>query len=214
MLPGFKQNEYVLTIVKYVVFYPMQKETVSTTSRNSNFRKTTMCCIQWFLWNCMQNFKTQASILFKILYDSYSEPQIKSLYSFFVLMERKWKKYNKDSWSESKSTHPWEPLGSSLQAKKIKSLWYGMELGKKPAAACPFLFLQLMFVFSSDFLLVFFPTRKKQKKTKTRTSGKQIPHTKDNQIQNDVSNLNPTLKRLSCAVSKFNMQCQQYLIGI
>lgn len=90
---------------------------------------------------------------------------------------------------------------------------------KKPVIACPFFFLQLMFVFSSDFLLVLFPTRKKRK-NRRRTSGKQIPRGgggeggDGDQIQSYVSNLNSSLKRRLCTVNKFNMQCQQYLIGI
>lgn len=45
----------------------------------------------------MQKFKTQASITFKIFYDSYSKAQIKSLFSFLALMERKLKKYSNDT---------------------------------------------------------------------------------------------------------------------
>lgn len=41
-----------------------------------------------FLVELHEEVETQASILFKIFYDSYSNPQVKRLHSFFVLMEK------------------------------------------------------------------------------------------------------------------------------
>lgn len=119
-----------------------------------------------FLMELHEEVKPQASILFKTFCDSYSNSQVKRLYSFFVLMEKNYSKHTlHDCWSESNSTYPWEPLGISSRAKTIKSLWHGMERGKKiPATTCPFFFLEFVFVFSFAFLLVLLSsTRKKQK---------------------------------------------------